>query len=638
VTPEETRHTGRDPAAFLRAHPPFDRLDPAEVERVAAAAELEFHRAGDIVFTQGAEPVTHLRVVRSGAIEIIADGKVLDVLGEGELFGHASMLSGFPTGFEARAAQDSSCYRIGVEVAQALLSAPEGLRFVARSLLEEPTELHMLAREPAENVADQPVGTLVRSDPVVCGPETPIREAARLMSAAGATAAVVDLGERGYGILTDRDLRSRVLAGGMSGDDPVSAAMSAPAYTCTADRPAGEVLLEMFDRGLRHFPVLTAGGRVVGVVEEVDLVAARTRSSFYLRRRITRAASAAELVRVAAELPPMVIALHDARVAAANVMAVYAVCVDALTRRLLELAIAGREPVGADFAWLALGSQARREALPSSDVDSAIVWFDDGAADEGGGADGGGGRDTAEGLIRRQLLSLTHEVLAGVRACGLRTDENGVNADAEPFVRSVSSWQRVARSWIADPTQEKALILSSVLLDSRPVWGVHTGTPVADTFRLAANYPTLVRMLARFALSHRPSARMFRGLVVESSGEHRGRVDLKRGGLVPILDLARWGAISAGVTSASTPERLRAAGEAGTLAPEDAHTLGDAFELINNVRLEHQVSQLRAGRRPDDHVDPHELSALMRAQLRQALRAVAAIQRRVAGELRAGAH
>jgi CBS domain-containing protein len=637
VTPEETRQSGPDPAAFLRAHAPFDSLDPDEVDRVAAAAELEVYAPGEVVFAQGAEPVTHLRVVRSGAIEIIADGKVLDVLGEGELFGHASMLSGFPTGFEARAAQESSCYRIGVEVAQALLSAPEGLRFVARSLLEEPTELHMLAREPAQNIADQPVGTLLRSDPVVCGPETPIREAARLMSAGAATAVVVDLGERGYGIVTDRDLRSRVLAGGMSGDDPVSAAMSAPAYTCTADRPAGAVLREMFDRGLRHFPVLNAGGRVVGVVEEVDLVAARTRSSFYLRRRITRAASATELVTVAAELRPMVIALHDARVAAANVMAVYAVCVDALTRRLLELAMADRDPVHAHFAWLALGSQARREALPSSDVDSAIVWFDD--EDEQAGTGGGrNGGDAAEAQVRRQLLSLAHDVVSGLRACGLRADENGVNADAEPFVRSVSSWQRVARSWIADPTQERALILSSVLLDSRPVWGVHTGTPVADTFRLAANYPTLLRMLARFALSQRPSARIFRGLVLETAGEHRGRVDLKRGGILPILALARWGAISAGVTSASTPERLRAAGQAGTLAPEDAHTLGDAFELINNLRLDHQVAQLRAGRPPDDHVDPHELSALMRAQLRQALRAVALIQRRVASELRVSTH
>jgi CBS domain-containing protein len=299
------------------------------------------------------------------------------------------------------------------------------------------------------------------------------------------------------------------------------------------------------------------------------------------------------------------------------------VCVDALTRRLLELAIQRRPAVGAEFAWLALGSQARREAMPSSDIDSAIVWFDADA-------------DADEDSIRARLLDLAHEVVGGLRACGLRMDENGVNADAAPFVRSVSSWQRVAKSWIADPTQEKALILSSVVVDSRPVWGVHTGSPVSDTFRLATSYPTLLRLLARFALSHRPPTRLLRGLVVEPAGEHRGRLDLKQGGIVPIVDLARWGAMSAGVTSATTLERLHAAGEAGTLAPENAHTLRDALELINNIRLDHQVAQLRVGRPPDDYVDPHELSALMRTQLRQAFRAVASIQRHVAGKLSAG--
>jgi CBS domain-containing protein len=223
-----------------------------------------------------------------------------------------------------------------------------------------------------------------------------------------------------------------------------------------------------------------------------------------------------------------------------------------------------------------------------------------------------------------------------MRACGLRMDENGVNADAAPFVRSVESWQHAAQSWMSDPTQDKALILTSVILDNRPVWGVHTGTPVADTFRLASSYPRLLRMLARFALSHRPATRRFRGLVLDHGGDHPGTVDLKHGGLVPILDLARWGAMSAGVTSATTPERLRAAADAGTLPEADAHTLRDAFELVNNLRLEHQVTQIRAGRRPDDHVDPEALSSLMRVQLRQAFRAVATIQKRVAAELDAG--
>src|SRR4249920_1536693 len=111
-------------ARFLQHHPPFDALDAADVDRVAAAAEVELHRAGSTIFSQGSDPVEHLRVVRAGAVEIVFDGRVLDLLGEGELFGHASMLSGLPTGFEARAAEDTLCYRIGAEIGRELLSAP----------------------------------------------------------------------------------------------------------------------------------------------------------------------------------------------------------------------------------------------------------------------------------------------------------------------------------------------------------------------------------------------------------------------------------------------------------------------------------------------------------------------------------
>ena len=186
--------------------------------------------------------------------------------------------------------------------------------------------------------------------------------------------------------------------------------------------------------------------------------------------------------------------------------------VDALTRRLLELTVAESAEVGVEFAWLALGSQARREALPSSDVDSAIVWF--------------GAPDDAARQARLHAIATT--VVERLEACGLRADEHGATASDPRFVRSLESWQRAVRSWIDDPTQEKALVLVSVLVDSRPVWGVHTGTPVADSFRLAPSNPALLRLLARFALSHRPPTGFFRGLVVEPTGEHRGRLDLKQ--------------------------------------------------------------------------------------------------------------
>ncbi len=181
------------------------------------------------------------------------------------------------------------------------------------------------------------------------------------MTAAHVTSAVVEVGDGSLGILTDHDLRTRVIASGLTGDTPVSAAMSAPAYTCPPDRLGGDVLLDMLDRGFRHFPVVSATGTILGVVEEIDLVAAQTRSSFYLRRRIARAQTVEELIEAAHELRPTVLAMHDAHVAASNVAATYSVVVDALTRRLLELSVA-EEPATWASSSRGWRSAARRAA------------------------------------------------------------------------------------------------------------------------------------------------------------------------------------------------------------------------------------------------------------------------------------
>jgi CBS domain-containing protein len=612
-----------DVADFLRVHAPFDALSPADVELVAASAEIEFHLAGTTIFAQGSEPVDDVRVVRSGAVEIIHDGAVLDLLGVGELFGHGSMLSGLPSGFTARAHEDTLCYRIGADVALPVLARPETVVFVARSLLASPNvyeDVHAPPAPAARDPAHLPVASLIRSAPVAVDPQTSIRDAARAMTAAGASAVVVRL-DGSLGIVTDRDLRSRVVADGVSVDDPITGVMTAPAYTVAPDRLGGGVLLEMLDRGIRHFPVIDARGELIGVVEDQDLIAVETRNSFYVRREIAAAGTVEELAEAATQLEPMVVALHDTKLAATSIAAIYSVVLDALTRRAVELAIGELGEPETPFAFLAMGSQARREAVPSSDQDSAIVWY--GAAEE------------AE--LRPRLHEIGTRVVAALERCGLAADDKGATASNLRFVRSEESWRRVARSWLQDPTQEKALILTSVLVDSRPVWGIHAGTPVAEEFCLAPQHPELLRQLGRFALSYRPPTGFLRGLVVEHSGERRGQLDLKHGGIIPIVDLARWAAMAAGVTCTSTAERLRAAGSAGTLPADDARTLLDAHELIVELRVEHQIAQLMADETPDDYIDPEQLSPLMRSHLREAFRAVAAVQKHVAAEIQAAA-
>jgi CBS domain-containing protein len=611
-----------DIAGFLGSHPPFDAVDADELARIAAVTEAEVTPRGKAIFAQGAGPVESVWVVRSGSVEVIHDGRVLDLLGPGELFGHASMISGLPTGFEARAAQDTVCYRIPADVIRPLLARPDVLRFVARSIVDR-TVPAAAPPEPVSDPVQSRVATLIRTPPLLCQGSEPIREAARRMTDQGASAVLVLL-PGSFGIVTDRDLRRRMIVAGLSPDAPVSEIMTAPAYTVTADRLGGDVLLDMLERNVHHIPVLSAAGRVLGVVDDGDLVAAEGRKPLLLRRAIALAETPAELATVAAGLNPVIIALHDARVTAEQVTAVRSVVLDALTRRLTELAVRDAGPPPVPFTWFALGSLARREAVPSSDVDSALAW--EGAVE-----------GEAAGYFRR----VAQAVDEGLRACGMSPDEHGASAANPIFARSLASWRRAARSLSEDPTQEKALILVSVLADSRPVWSSGAAAmsgPAGGLFE-ARPYPDqagLLRLLARFALSFRPPTGFLRDFVVEHSGERRGQLDIKHGGMIPIVDLARWAGMAAGVASASTRERLRAAEAAGTMDSAEAQTLTEAFGFIFSLRLDHQVEQLRRGEEPDDFIDPKTLNPLARSYLREAFRAVASVQANLSAELSHG--
>ena len=159
----------------------------------------------------------------------------------------------------------------------------------------------------------------------------------------------------------------------------------------------------------------------------------------------------------------------------------------------------------------------------------------------------------------------------------------------------------------------------SVLADSRPVWS--SGGEMAGGLWEGQPTPELLRLLARFALSFRPPTGFLRDFVVEHSGERRGQLDLKHGGMIPIVDLARWAGMAAGVAGASTRERLRAAEAAGMMDSAEAQTLTEAFGFIFSLRLDHQVEQLRRGSVPDDFIDPKTLNPLARTYLREAFRA-----------------
>ena len=591
-------------AAFLRRYPPFDALPEGELERAEAAVLERTYAAGDLVLIEDGTPARHLYVVRTGSVELVHEEEVIDVLEPGEAFGHPSLLSGMAPAFDVRAREATVCLLLDAADARRLLGSPAGVEFVASSLRERLVRTGHVAHAQADQRTAH-LGALVHRPAVECPPETTAGNAARLMAEADVSCLLVRLPD-GFGIVTDSDLRRKLIARDRSYDTPVRELMVAPALTFRPERLAVDAMIDMLDAGIHHLPIVEASGATVGVVTATDLMYLESRTPFALRRSIAHAATVDEVVEAAAHMPQVVVSLTRAGVVATDIGRVLALQSDTATVRLIDLALARHGTAPSAWAWMALGSTARREASLASDQDNAMAY----AGDEGD----------------EWYAALAADVNDGLARCGFGADNAEVLARNRQWRMSEAEWQRVFRDCLEQPDRSH-LVRAAVAFDFRHVCGgLQIVRPLVEIERKAPAHPDFLRRLARTATDFQPPLG-FRGkLQVDADG----RIDVKRGGVVPIANLARFHALQAGITVSDTIGRLRAAAQAGSLESERAAALEEAFELVTRLRLEHQAGEVEAGTPPTNRIAPADLAPLARGQLRSAQRILADAQHALA--------
>jgi CBS domain-containing protein len=191
---------------------------------------------------------------------------------------------------------------------------------------------------------------------------------------------------------------------------------------------------------------------------------------------------------------------------------------------------------------------------------------------------------------------------------------------------SAERWTQTFRDCLDSPDRSH-LIRANVSFDFRQVAGALDVTPpLVAVLREAPRHPDLLRRLARAATDFKPPLG-FRGSLKDSGDT--GGIDLKQGGTIPIANLARFHALSNGITISATHDRLVAVEETGALDAETAEALREAFAIVMRIRLEQHAEQVGAGEAVDNVVDPAALAPLTRLQLREAFRAVALAQKKL---------
>lgn len=595
---------------FLGAQTPFDALDTQDLEALARTIEVEFFPADTTIIVADGPRLEHLWLIRAGRVSVSDRGTVVDERDVGDTFGHLSLFSGWPPSFSVKAVEDTLCYRLPDP--RKVVAHPERLQF--RAYGGASNRMRTVQTTGVVDRSHHPVSKYMR--PIIwVDAADRIRDVARVISDAGNSCALVEIAGE-LGIVTDNDFRKKVVTGQVSVDQPIRDVASAPCQSVPHHTTVGTAIVQMVESGFHHLAVHDDGGRPIGVVRVVDLASAEVRDPLIIRRAIEDATTDEQLIAAGQMIKPTAVELFDNGVAPLQIGQLLSTITDALLRRIITLT--PPEDHLPATSWLVLGSTARQEALPLSDVDTAVVYLD---SDPDRGSD---------------VRAYAARVIGLMERCGLPKCPDNANATSPLFSRSQNTWVRDTDHWMDDPESPNALLFSSFVADTRPITELTLGRSVLEHMLTRGRTRPFLGMLLSNALASRPPTGFVRGLVVETSGEHRGQLDLKKGGLLPICSLGRWFGVLLGDVQGGTPARLRRAQHSGLITVDESDSLIEAFNDIYALLLAQEITAIKSHSSGSTYVDPQALDTLTRRHLRESFRMIRELQERIENAWNAG--
>jgi CBS domain-containing protein len=588
---------------FLRSVPPFNALPTAELEALARKLEVSYYPQGKEIL-QSKAPVG-LAIIRKGAVRLVdAEHKFLDKRSEGEMFGHRIFFHGVQKDYIAEAEEDCLIWHLPEPDFKAWRDQHAALAEYFESHVKTRVKAAAQVQRTAKQVRD-----VLKREPVQVDVLSSIREAARLMSREGVSSVLVMQDDGLAGIVTDKDLRQRVLAADLDPGTAIGEVMTTNPRTLKADADVDSALLLMMRQNYHHLPIVD-GERPVGLVTAGDILRTQSEHPLRLVRDIYKRTSLQELIALSERLPSLFTRMVSLGRDVEHIGRMVTHITDAFTVRLLQLGVERLGPPPMRYAWVVFGSQAREEQTAKTDQDNGMVLERK--------------PDESEARYFSQLADF---VCDGLDKLGYVYCPGEVMALNVKWRVPLTRWQRHFDRWIEQP-DPKSVMHSSIFFDMRCV---HGATELVDELLeyavdRARDNRIFRRFMAANVLTHKPPIGFFRRFVQEDDGSHSEGLNLKHRGIVPITDLVRMRALEAGVQEPNTFQRLEQVVAAGAMNESDASSLRDALILIGRIRLNYQAEQMAAGEAPGNFVPTEELSPLMRRNLKAAFMLVVEAQ------------
>ncbi len=614
---------------FLKNIPPFNGLADQDINRLLQNLRVKLYPKGSLIFSQEITDIDDLHLIVSGGVRLyLKDEENMIILKEyrsaGDYFGALGIIMETRANLNVEAIENTYCILVPKADFQELINAHTWFSaFYLKSFCEK--YIHAAHRElrkkkdvpKAESslcLFSQDTAGIIKGKLHTCMPDDTVRSVSQKMSKHRIGSLIVkDSDGNVQGIITDKDLRTKLLAKGFNSDEPVKSIMAFPVKTISSQSVCFDALIYMLKNRIHHLAVERQGD-IIGVVTAHDILLLQGNSPIALFREITAQRKINNLYVLPKKIQGVVRTLIQDGAKANNITRMITVLNDQILDRILTLLIEemGSPPV--PFCWMVMGSEGRKEQTFSTDQDNAIIFENPDSKDQ-------------EDKAREYFLEFAKKAVGHLAACGYTLCKGDIMASNPKWSLPFSGWKSLFDHWIFSP-DPKQVLHSTIFFDFRPAFGK---MELAHNLRnhlikRGLHEKIFIHHLARDCMTARQPLSMFKKFITEKSGEHKGCIDLKTQGMVPFVDFARLLSLDHGLAATNTLERIESLKEQNIISDGFAARIRESYEFQMRQRLVNQLNMIEHGKKPDNYINPSELTDIERHTLKKAFLLIGEIQ------------
>ncbi|MBK7637247.1 MAG: CBS domain-containing protein [Saprospiraceae bacterium] len=606
---------------FIKEFPPFSMLPKDVIMTIAGKVIVKYLPPNSVLFEIGDMPPPQFYIVNEGAIHLYqGDGTMVDQCDEGDIFGIRPLLAQSPYLLSAKTEEESIVYAIKTETFLPYLEQfPKVLSFLAANFAVGTGNM-FYKKNHVEGMASTLHAEIFKTDmekaPVYCQLLHTIQDAAIMMADHKIGSIIIcNEAQKPIGIITDKDLRIKVVAGDVSKIEKVAQIMSSPVICVRPSLSIAELQIIMIKNRINHLAVTedgTVDSRLIGVVSDHDLVVQQADNPSILIKEIRKCTSSIQLKVIRDKTENLIKKYIDKEVSIPYITQIVSEINDDIILRCIQIAEVkiGKEKFkDIKYCWISLGSEGRQEQLLRTDQDNALIYH----------------HDPNIINVKETCLSLAKEVTSMLHDVGYEYCPADMMASNPAWCQSIAEWKNTFSKWIHNPG-EKEIMMCTIFFDYRPVYGdLSLVENLTDhIFGLLDQQEVFLQLLAKNALENPPPLSFFRNFIVEKNGEHKDSFDIKLRAMMPLVDAARLLILSRQIKEVNnTSKRFLALAESDPNNAELYHMAADAYEILIRIRTSQGFQSHDSGR----YIQPEMMDKMQRLQLRNAFQPIDEIQK-----------